>query len=109
MRLLAIKPLKYGTRRLMAGETFDCASPREARLLLAIKRARQDDAPIEQARPVETPAPIPTPAPPADPAADELKAAREAYEAAIGRKPFHGWSAEVLRTKIAEAQAGDDA
>jgi hypothetical protein len=36
------------------------------------------------------------------PADDALKAARADYEAAFGKKPFHGWPVETIRTKIAE-------
>lgn len=32
---------------------------------------------------------------------DELVAAREAYEAALGKKPYHGWDIETLQAKIA--------
>lgn len=39
MKLIATKPLRYGTRRLLAGDPFD-ASPRDARVLFAIKKAR---------------------------------------------------------------------
>jgi hypothetical protein len=34
---------------------------------------------------------------------DELKRLRQDYEAHLGKKPFYGWDAETLRSKIAEA------
>lgn len=40
---------------------------------------------------------------------NELVLARAAYEAAIGRKPYHGWDADMLRGKIAEAAEEEDA
>lgn len=36
---------------------------------------------------------------------DELIAARDAYEAAMGKKPYHGWDVETLKAKMA---AGPD-
>jgi hypothetical protein len=39
-------------------------------------------------------------------ASDELQAARADYEAAIGKKPFHGWDVATLREKIAAAKSG---
>lgn len=96
-RLEAVRSLKYGTRRMLPGDVFD-ATNRDARVLVALGRAQAAKAAM-----------TPPPEPPADPAADALKAARTDYEAAIGRKPFHGWDVDMLRTKIAEAQADDDA
>lgn len=32
---------------------------------------------------------------------DELSAARELYEATLGKKPFHGWDIATLQAKIA--------
>lgn len=37
-------------------------------------------------------------------AADDLEQLRAEYQAAIGKKPYHGWDAAVLREKIAEAK-----
>jgi len=35
---------------------------------------------------------------------EELKALREEYQDAVGKRPYHGWDAETLKTKIAEAK-----
>ena len=35
---------------------------------------------------------------------DDLTALRGEYQEAVGKKAFHGWSAEALRAKIAEAK-----
>ena len=35
---------------------------------------------------------------------DDLSALRSEYQAAIGKKAFHGWDADTLRAKIAEAK-----
>ncbi|KAK0332942.1 hypothetical protein LTR94_022933 [Friedmanniomyces endolithicus] len=74
--LIATKTLRYGTRRLMADDGFQ-ARPRDARLLVAIGKARYA---TEDAKPA------------AEPVADDL----------AGKKPYHGWDADTLRAKIAE-------
>lgn len=38
------------------------------------------------------------------PAGDDIAALREAYEAKLGKRPFMGWDADTLKTKIAEAE-----
>lgn len=37
------------------------------------------------------------------PSKDELTALRAQYLDVVGKKPFHGWDAATLKTKIAEA------
>jgi hypothetical protein len=37
-------------------------------------------------------------------AGDDLTAARAAYQEAVGKRPFHGWSIDELNAKIAEAK-----
>lgn len=111
MKLLAVKSLKYNTRRLLPGDEFEVEKPRDARLLLATRRVRKvEAAPV--APPVEPLVPAPTPVPPpvveaAAPAPEDLSAVRAEYEATVGRKPFHGWNAETLREKIAAHKADD--
>lgn len=39
---------------------------------------------------------------------DELSTLRAEYQEVVGKRPFHGWDAEMLREKIAEAEEGDD-
>lgn len=106
--------MRYGTRRLQAGEIFE-ASERDANLLTRIGRA-------EYALGGRAPAKIPAmPAAlkahvmratsgaatadtaPAEP--DERQALRAEYEAATGRRPYWGWDAGMLRAKIADAGA----
>jgi len=104
MKLLAVKSLKYNTRRLLPGDEFEVEKPRDARLLLATKRVRK----VEAAPSVDLPTPVPTPVvEAATPAPEDLAAIRAEYEAAVGRKPFHGWNAETLREKIAAHKADD--
>lgn len=92
--LIATKGLRYGTRRLLAEDDFT-APKRDARLLVAIGKARYR---TEGAR-AATPTPAPTPA------VDDLKALRETYKTATGKKPFGGWDAATLREKIAAAKS----
>ncbi|MDX3929244.1 MAG: hypothetical protein QHC90_26015 [Shinella sp.] len=45
-----------------------------------------------------------TPEPPTDDLITEL---RQQYHDAVGKRPFHGWDAETLQAKIAEAKAAN--
>jgi hypothetical protein len=36
---------------------------------------------------------------------EELSALRAEYQAVLNKRPFHGWDAETLKAKIAEAKA----
>jgi len=36
--------------------------------------------------------------------ADDLEQLRAEYQSAVGKKPYHGWDAAILREKIAEAK-----
>jgi hypothetical protein len=92
VNLVAAKALTYKTRRLQADDLFE-ARPRDARLLVAIGKAREAAA-------GETPAAKPVPAP----AGDGRPALRAEYERVLGKKPFGGWDAATLREKIAAAQ-----
>ncbi|SFJ54890.1 hypothetical protein SAMN04515648_4546 [Phyllobacterium sp. CL33Tsu] len=94
MKLIATKSMTYATRRLQAGEQFE-AGPRDARLLIAIKKAKLVDD--EAGTSVPT---IPMPEPVGD-----LAVLRAEYKAIAGKAAFNGWNAEKLREKIAKAQA----
>ena len=96
--MIATKRLKYGTRRLTAGEPFEARHDRDARLLIGIGKARyatRDMVAIDQ-----RPAPAPAPVDDAE-SADDRPALRAEYETKFGKKPFGGWSAETLREKLA--------
>lgn len=41
-------------------------------------------------------------------AEDELTELRAQYQEAVGKRAYHGWDAETLREKIAEATEADD-
>lgn len=42
-----------------------------------------------------------------EPGDDALTALRAQYQDVVGKRPFHGWDAETLRQKIAEARSDD--
>lgn len=90
------KPMTYRTRRLVPGDTITCSGP-HARAWVATKKFREG-------RPLAE-----LPPPPADlvakiaAPAEELTALRTQYFDKLGKRPFHGWSADVLREKIAAA------
>lgn len=97
--LIALKPLRYNTRRLIPGDAF-MAKPGDSRLLIAVKKAKKQD---------RVPGTLPPPPasltravkPEDDP--DALKAARAEYEAKVGRRPFMGWGLDELRGRMAAA------
>ncbi len=111
VKLRAAKDMKYGTRRLRAGDEFD-APNKDAKLLIAIKQAHEMRPPAA-VRPAiadadadadaEKIAAAATPATPATPA-DELAEARAAYREAFGKAPYHTWDVATLRQKIAAAK-----
>jgi hypothetical protein len=122
MKLIATRYLKYGTRRMLAGDEFE-AKPAHARLLIGIKKARD----ASKREPVKLSAPPlivtdkiakadkvkhevdPTDQPPAVTAGetDDLATARAEYQAKVGKRPFHGWGVAELRAKMAESDLAD--
>lgn len=94
LEYVGAKPMTYHTRRLMAGDEIECSGP-HARAWLATKKFRE-------ARPLAD-----IPPPPAellaDLAGDDLAALRAEYAEKLGKRPFNGWGADVLREKIADA------
>lgn len=88
--LIATKSMTYATRRLKADDAFG-AKPRDARVLVAIGKARYATTGAVAADEVRTVQP------------DDLKDLRDAYREKTGKRPFHGWDADALRAKIAEA------
>lgn len=102
--MIATKGLRYGTRRLMAGDPFEARHDRDARLLIGIGKARYatrvtvaaDEPPVWAPASVSTAMPAPAAA-----HVDERPALRAEYEAKFGKKPFMGWDAAALREKLA--------
>lgn len=103
--LIAARPLTYATRRLQAGDVFE-APERDARVLVAIRKAKRPD-------PVAAPADIP-PAPPAsvddeahhgdESDLDALRAEAEALGVEVDRR----WKQARLAKEIAAAKPAED-
>lgn len=97
--LIAVKMFTYATRRLMPGQDFIARTPRDARLLIAMGKARAKRAAGQIAPPPpELAAKIAAAVVP-----DNMAALRASYEVATGKRPFMGWSADQLRARIDEA------
>jgi hypothetical protein len=111
MMLVATKPFTYATRRMQAGDAFE-ASDRDARLLLAIKKARRADDRV----PGQIPPPPATlvakivapavaaslPAPPTDDDEADIDALRAQAESA-GVDVDRRWGAKRLQAEIEKA------
>lgn len=99
LKMIALKPGRYGTRHLEAGEQFEIER-KIARVYIAQKRAREMTNEEIPPQPKSAPKAVQT-----DDAANETADARADYERVVGRKPFYGWDAATLREKIAAHQA----
>ena len=80
--LITTKPLRYANKSMLPGDGFS-ASARDADILVRLGRARYDTK---------------------DAVTDDLPTLRAEYQTVVGKKPFHGWDAETLKAKIAEAK-----
>lgn len=124
--LIAKRTMRYATRRLLPGDTFE-AKKRDAELLTKVGRAEY--APTERAA-VQLPpmpdalrdramagkpvvgaaamahaAPTTSLEPEVTAAAGDMADLRAQYERVVGKKPFNGWDADTLREKMAAAGA----
>jgi hypothetical protein len=90
-RMVALKPFRYGTRALDAGDVF-FAQGRQVRLLETVKRARPY---VERAPAVVEPPKVPLAVPDIDALRDKARS--------VGLKVDGRWSAETLAKKIEEA------
>lgn len=91
-RLIATKAMRYATRRLLPDDEF-VASPRDARLLIAIGKARAGEEIVVREKK------------PAAKAGDATAHLRAEYSRVIGKKPFNGWDDAELQRRIDEASA----
>lgn len=106
MKLKALRSFTYATRRLLPGDIFDMPERtriqrQQALAIIAQKRAKK----IRET--VEIPPPPPAIAEQISAtvtATDDVKAARDEYEQALGKRPFPGWGVGILREKIAAAK-----
>jgi hypothetical protein len=99
IHMIASKRLRYGTRALRAGDTFE-ATRQDARVLTAVGLAREARANVYAPLvnvPVRKPAPV----------VDELETLREAYKAKTGRRPHYTWTAERIREAIADLDVSE--
>lgn len=88
MDMIARKSFVYAARRLMPEDRFTAKSRRDARLLVAIGRAR-----IATSNEIAE--------------IDDLTALRADYQEVFGKRPFNGWDADTLRARIAAAIEAD--
>jgi hypothetical protein len=105
-KLVATKGLRYATRRMRAGDEFE-ANNRDARLLVAIGKARHARVPgsveappasvVQKAEKVANPR--------STGSNDALVKLRAEYTDLFGKKPFAGWKADELQRRIDEALA----
>jgi hypothetical protein len=95
-RLIATKPMTYATRRLQAGDAFE-APRRDARILLAIRKAKT----AGEASPAPQAPEAPAPAEDAD-----LEALRAEAER-LGIDVDGRWGAKRLRAEIDRASKAD--
>ena len=115
IKMTATKALKYGTRRLEAGDVFE-ARKGHARVLEALKRAKATtDAipPIPAALKTRVMKANRDPldhddngrkgGAPKPEQSEDLFDLRAQYERVVGRRPFMGWDAAELRKRIANA------
>lgn len=119
VKMVALDRMRYGTRRLLAGDTFE-APAAEAKVWMLLKKAKEAPArpPAALAKPPaalvkKVPKKNEEPQPPvvAEPEvaavieeADTLAATREEYQVKLGKRPYHGWDVEELRRRISEAE-----
>lgn len=99
--LIATTSFRYGTRRLMAGDEFE-AKPRDARLLLAIKKAEEPKARGALAAPAKKPKAAKVDDEVED--TDDVRSLRQEYAALTGKNPSMRTSAVVLRERIEQAK-----
>lgn len=102
-RLRATRPLTYLTRRLLPGDEFT-ASPRDARVLRATRRAEEVRDPVDLAPPSPEQAAAIATALSGLNDGEPLKELRIQYESVVGRRPYHGWTADQIKEKIAAAK-----
>jgi hypothetical protein len=97
--MIAIRPMRYGTRRLRAGDAFD-ATAGDARIFQAVGMARDAPAQVVSTR---MPGQAPTSATEPVLTTWDIDGLRADYEAKTGLKADRRWGVERLRAEIAVA------
>jgi len=103
--LTALRPLVYATRRLKPGEDFTTKTDRDARILIAVGRAKARRVPGKIAPPPADVVQKVVQSNPPDNAAEDLSKLRSEYQELIGKRPFMGWDAAELQRRIDEVLA----
>jgi hypothetical protein len=109
MKLTATKSFLYNTRRLLAGDVFETVKPIHGKLLIAAKKAIETRTPGKLSAPPKAVAAKVSKASKIEPAAEDLGPLRDEYQEKVGKRPFMGWDADTLRSKMAEADAAPEA
>lgn len=109
--LVAVRPLVYASRRLQVGDYFTTRTNNDARILVAIGKARgQSDGDAAPLAPEKSAHQLGhdangkkggSKAPLGDKAA--LNKLRADYQEVVKKKPFAGWNAAELQRRIDEA------
>ena len=94
MQLIASRPFTYATRRLKVGDYFFARTMADHRALVATGRAKLTNAEGTLNESQDAPP-------------DALETLRAEYTKVVGKRPYHGWDAQVLAAKISEARAAD--
>lgn len=113
--LIATKPLTYATRRLLPGDEF-VARNRDARVLVAIRKAKPGEGVVVE--PKKKSAPKAKPKAKRNPldhdgnnkaggavSPEAMAKLRADYTEVLGKKPYNGWGAAELQRRIDEALA----
>lgn len=103
--MIATKSFVYANRRLLPDQDFTTKTERDAKLLVALKkarRARRASAGAIGHSMGDVSSAVTTGAP-AKGTVSDLAALRAAYQKRVGKKPYHGWDEATLKAKIAEA------
>jgi hypothetical protein len=94
LTMIANKPMRYGTRRLLPGDTFECDG-QHSRVLIATRRASVYDRPKADIPPIPETVRTRVSA-----VADTMTTLRAEYQAKVGKRAYHGWDADELRRRI---------
>lgn len=111
-KMIAMKRMTYGTRRLKAGDEFT-APRRDARVLDAIGKATYGTrdlvaAPVERKKPhaLDHDGDGRKGGSKAG-AGDDMQALRAKYQEVVGKRAFPGWDAAELQRRMKEASAAE--
>ena len=99
--MIATKDMRYRTRHLKAGDGFRVKNEREARVLAHMKKAERGDNVNRKVALDDVRASVGLGS--LSKESEDIAEWRAKYFAALGKRPFNGWSIQTLKEKIAEA------